>query len=431
MNREHLFQYGGKYRRLLVITGAILLLLLILYSRQIWPFSEIYQKQTTSETMENSDHLTDDTSRNTRVPVQVDTNKLQSLGIQIEVVRIDTIAETVRAVATVVPDEARVSNINTRVSGWLEKLYINKTGQTVRAGTPLAGIFSQELYASQMEYIEMLKASRSGPKSVVVESARTRLNVLGMTEVQIRELERRGAANRLTTIIAPRSGIVLELNVFAGMAVDPSLVLMTIADLSQVWILAEIPGTERIDIRIGTPVTIDISASVRQPLQSSVSFIYPALTEGTRTLRVRMVVSNQDDLLKPGAYGTAEFILRSREALTVPRDAIVDQGESKYVFVFTAPDTFVPKKVTVGVELPNRVEIISGLSKGEQIVSSGVFLIDSESRLRASGSAGGGHSGHGSSEQQPADKTPPKKTPQKPSEPESSPPGGGHQRHGG
>lgn len=372
--------------------------------------------------------MASDTNQNARVPVQVDTNKLQSLGILTETVRVDTIAEPVRAVATVVPDESRVSHIHTRVSGWLEQLYVNKTGQQVKTGSSLAGIFSQELYASQMEYIAALKASRSGPESVVAESARTRLKVLGMTEAQIRELERRGVATRLTTIIAPRNGVVLDLNVFAGMAVDPSMVLMTIADLSQIWILAEIPGSEELGISVGTPATIDITVAGTNSIETEVSFIYPALTEGTRTMRVRMVINNPGNLLRPGAYGTAEFRVRPRKALTVPRDAIVDEGEQQRVFVLTGPGAFEPRSVKLGAQLQERVEVVEGLSEGEKVVSSGVFLIDSESRLRASGNVGGGHGGHGGGKQPPPPDTSKKEEQQQKPQPPS---GGGHQGHGG
>ena len=420
-NREGMYLYSRRFRRSIIITGVIIVFLTIQYVRQSWPFIKNRQADANGE-IEKRDQAIDK-NQHDRASVQVDTSIMRSLGIQIETVRIDTVAEPVRAVATVVPDESRISHIHTRVSGWLEKLYVNKTGQQVETGAPLAGIFSQELYASQMEYVAALDASRTGPQSAVVESARTRLKVFGMTDTQIRELERRGSANRLTTIVAPRSGIVMQLNVFAGMQVDPSLVLMTIADLSQVWILAEIPGTEEPGIEVGTNVVINITASGRRQIQTTVSFIYPALTEGTRTIRVRMVVKNPNVLLKPGAYGTAEFAVRPRVALTVARDAIVDQGQSQHVFVETSPGTFVPKQVSIGIEMSDRVEIVEGLSAGDPIVSSGVFLIDSESRLRTSGIVGGGHGGHGGTQQSP------ERTPQ-PSEPEPQPsPGDGHQGH--
>lgn len=424
MNRNKIVQYGSRNIKLLIVSGIIILLLLVQYMRQSWPFSNTTSRQKSDQEMQAYGGTSNDTNQNTRVSVQVDTAKLKSLGIQVEMVRIDTIAVPVRAVATVVPDEARVSNINTRVSGWLEKLYVNKTGQQVKAGAPLAGIFSQELYASQLEYLAVLNASRSGPESIVIESARTRLKVFGMNEAQIRELEKRGVATRLTTIVSPRTGTVFELNVFAGMAVDPSFVLMTIADLSQIWVFAEIPGSEEFDIRIGTPVIIDIAVSGRMPIESKVSFIYPALTEGTRTIRVRMVIENPGDQLRPGAYGTAEFKVSPREVLTVSRDAVVEQGNKQHVFVITAPGTFVPRNIALGVQLSDRVEVVKGLSKGELIVASGVFLIDSESRLRASGSVGGGH-GHGGTQKAP-EKSTPKKRPKS-----EAPPHGGHQGHGG
>ncbi len=144
MNREKAYLYGKKYRILLVIAGVIFLLLLIQYTRQSWPFAKDRQVTTASKKMKEADGMSNDTNQHPRAAVQVDTNKLQSLGIQIETVRIDTIAEPIRAVATVVADESRVSQIHTRVSGWLEKLYVNKKGQQVKAGAPLAGIFSQE-----------------------------------------------------------------------------------------------------------------------------------------------------------------------------------------------------------------------------------------------------------------------------------------------
>lgn len=420
MNEDKLIQYVRKNKILLILSAALIILLLIQYASQNRSFSK-NPDQVTTEKAQSADTMT---NRNTRVPVQVDISKLQSLGILTEKVRVDTIAEQIRAVATAVPDESRISHIHTRVSGWMEKLYINKTGQQVKTGSKLAGIFSQELYASQMEYLAALKASRSGPQSVVIESASTRLKVLGMTDAQILELKKRGVATRLTTIIAPRNGVVLDLYVFTGMAVDPSMVLMTIADLSRIWILAEIPGSEKFDISIGTPVTIHIAFPAIEPIESIVNFIYPALTEGTRTIRVRMIIENPGNLLKPGLYGTAEFKVRPRKSLTVPRDAVVDEGERQYVFVLTAPGTFEPRSVKLGTQLQDRVEVIEGIYEGDLIVSSGVFLIDSESRLRASGNVGGGHGGHTEGMQDTSkQKNRPKK--QQPSS------GGGHQGHGG
>jgi Cu(I)/Ag(I) efflux system membrane fusion protein len=285
--------------------------------------------------------------------------------------------------------------MHARVAGWIEELYIDTTGVRVRQGQPVAAIFSQELFASQTEYLAVLRQTGDTPSSVVAEAARTRLAVLGMGEREIRALEREGAAPRLVTITAPHDGTVLRRGVSVGTAIDPSTELMTIADLSQVWVLAEVPEAYVGDIVPGTGAMLEFPAAGGTPLTAAVDFIYPTLTERTRSVRVRFVLPNPDGLLRPGMYGTASFdATGGREALTIPRDAVVETGASQHVFVQTQDEVLEPRQVRIGMRLADRVEIIEGLSIGDEVVSSGVFLIDSESRLRAS-SAGTGHAGHG------------------------------------
>jgi len=170
--------------------------------------------------------------------------------------------------------------------------------------------------------------------------------------------------------------------------VDPSTTLLTIADLTRVWVLAEVPEANIPGIRVGTPAQLDFPASGRQPFAGRVDFLYPTLTERTRTLRVRFSAANPHGGLRPGLYGTAAFESAGRPVITVPRDAVVDTGMQRHVFVATE-DRFEPRAVTIGVQLADRVEVRSGLKAGERIVAAGVFLLDSESRLRATGGAGG------------------------------------------
>ena len=330
-----------------------------------------------------------------RAAVELDPPKLGEVGIRLERARTELISKPVRAVATVVPDESRVSHVHTRVAGWIERLYVNTTGQAVRAGQPLAGIFSQELLSSQTEYLAALRQAASSPRSAVLEGARDRLRVFGMTDAEIREIEERKEPRRLVTVIAPRSGVVLHRGVTVGTAVDPSTEIVTIADLSRVWVLAEVPEAEIPQVQKGLPATLAFPSMGGAPFGARIEFLYPSLTERTRTLRVRFAVDNPGGALRPGLYGTAEFQAAPRQAVTVSRDALVDTGLEQHVFVATAPGRFEPRSVKLGVRLADRVEIRKGLSAGESIVSSGVFLIDSESRLRASGGAGTGHGGHG------------------------------------
>ncbi|MEY4634519.1 MAG: hypothetical protein RJA55_317 [Acidobacteriota bacterium] len=329
-----------------------------------------------------------------RVPVEVTAATRQSLGVRIETVTRESLTEAVRAVATVVPDESRLSHVHTRVSGWVEQLDVNTTGEMVRAGQPIAHIFSQELFSSQTEYLAIRRTtSASGISSVVVAGGRTRLGVLGMTPADIDAIEQSGVPKRLFTVAAPRSGVVVNRGVTVGTSVDPSTTLLTIADLSRVWVLAEVAEANIQGVRIGTPALLEFPASGRAPFAARIDFIYPTLTERTRTLRVRLSVANPGGGLRPGLYGTVAFTSAGPAVITVPRDAVVDTGVQTHVFIATG-DHFEPRIVTLGVQLADRVEIRTGLDAGEQIVAAGVFLLDSESRLRATGGTGG-HAGHG------------------------------------
>jgi Cu(I)/Ag(I) efflux system membrane fusion protein len=326
-----------------------------------------------------------------RVPVEAAAT--QSLDIRLETVARESLRETVRAVATVVPDESRISHIHTRVSGWIEHLDVNTTGEMVREGQPLAHIFSQELLSSQTEYLAARRnAAASGITSAVVASGRTRLGVLGMTPAEIDAIEQSGEPKRLVTVVAPRSGVVVNRGVTVGTSVDPSTTLVTIADLSRVWVLAEVPEASIPFVRVGTPAQLDFPASGRPAFMSRVDFVYPTLTERTRTLRVRLSAADLAGVLKPGLYGTAAFEAAGHNVITVSRDAVVDTGTQQHVFV-AAGGRFEPRPVTIGVQLADRVEIRDGLKEGEQIVAAGVFLLDSESRLRATGGAGGHNHG--------------------------------------
>ena len=327
-----------------------------------------------------------------RVAIELDAARAAAVGVALEQVQWESIAQPVRAGATVVPDEARVGHAHTRVAGWLEQIYVTATGQAVRAGEPLAGIFSQELFASQTEYLALRAGAAHAPASLATASGRSRLKVLGMSEAEIARIERTGTPQRLITVTAPRSGVVLRRAVATGTAVDPSTEIVTIADLSRVWVIAEVPEANSAQIVAGSTATLEFPAAGRPAFEAEVEFVQPTLSERTRTLRVRFAVDNANGALRPGLFGSAQFRVAPRKVLTVPRDAVVDTGESQHVFVASG-GRYEPRTVELGTLLAGRAEVRAGLAAGEQVVVSGVFLIDSESRLRESG--GTGHSGHG------------------------------------
>ena len=370
--------------------GVLITFLWVQHARSGWPFARLDSAPAAERIVSIEPTSGVDTTHG-RVPI--DAAAARSLDIHLEAVGRESLTQTVRAVATVVPDESRISHVHTRVAGWIEHLDVNTTGELVRAGQPLAHIFSQELLSSQTEYLAARRnAAASGITSAVIASGRTRLGVLGMSPAEIDAIGESGEPKRLVTVVAPRSGVVVNRGVTVGTSVDPSTTLLTIADLSRVWVLAEVPEASIAAVRVGTRAELDFPAAGRPPFTARVDFVYPTLTERTRTLRVRLSAANPGGALRPGLYGTAAFQSASRDVITVPRDAVVDTGLQQHVFV-AVDGIFEPRPVTVGAQLADRVEIRDGLKEGEQIVAAGVFLLDSESRLRSTG--GGGAHQHG------------------------------------
>jgi Cu(I)/Ag(I) efflux system membrane fusion protein len=361
-------------------------------TRHGWPFTR-HHVQAAATSPSPQPPATDATAAGAaRTTVRIDASQLAQLGVQFETVKLERLGPGRRHPAVISPDESRLSHIHARVSGWVEQLHVN-TGDRVRPGHPLASVFSQELFASQTEYLSALQRSSATPGSAVRDAARMRLKVLGMSDRDIERLGKSGTVQRLTTITSPRAGIVLNRGVTVGTAVDPSTELMTVADLSRVWALAEVPEAESSGIKSGSKATLQFSGAGRATIDAIVEFVYPTLTERTRTVRVRFTIDNSDGALRPGVYGTVTFASSARETLTVPRDSLVETGESQHVFVRTSEGSLDPRVVNLGARVGDRVEILDGIEAGETIVASGVFLIDSESRLRATGAAPA-HAGH-------------------------------------
>lgn len=376
--------------------AAVSLALGVQHFRHGWPFSLHHGIDAPAVPSRPAHGEHDGGLADPRVAVEVPAWRAAALGIATSVVGREELSAELRAVATVVPDESRVSHVHTRVSGWIDRLSVRTTGERVRAGQVLGAIFSRELLAAQTEYLAAVRAGAAVGGSGLARAAHDRLRVLGMTDGEVDALERRGEATQNVPILAPRAGVVLERGVTLGAAVDPSTDLFVIADLSEVWVLAEIPEARMAEIAVGAIATLELATSGVEALESSVAFVYPTLSEGTRTLRVRFVVPNPDGTIRPGAFGTAVFSLSPRTLLVVPRDAVVDRGTLQHVFVATDDGRYEPRMVRIGARFEDRVEILEGVSEGERVVSSGVFLLDSESRLRASGGSMAGMD-HGAS----------------------------------
>jgi RND family efflux transporter MFP subunit len=305
----------------------------------------------------------------------------------------DTVVRTVRAVGIVRPDETRVRQVNTRISGWVEKLSVDFTGQFVRAGDPLLTVYSPELAASQEEYLRALEAVRRFETSSLPEvrrgaqdllqTARTRLLLFDVPESLLAALERTGAPQHGVTLEAPSTGFVTGKEILAGARVDPGMSLFTIADLSRVWVEADVYEYEASLIERGSEAVVTLPYDPAFRREVPVAYVYPTLDPATRTLRVRVELPNPGLRLRPDMFADVEIRVERGGGTVIPDDAILDSGARRIVFVETEPGTFEPREVAVGVRSGGRAQILSGVEVGERVVVRANFLLDSESRLRA------------------------------------------------
>jgi len=326
--------------------------------------------------------------------------KQQIIGVTYGVVSVEPLTRTIRTVGRITYDETKIVKINPKIEGWIEKVYVDFTGKLVKKGQPLISIYSPELVSTQQEYLLALKSKEYLSKSPfpeianssnsLLQSTKKRLEFWDIREDEIREIEKRGEPVKTMTLYAPSSGFVLTRNAFERQRVMPESELYTIADLSRVWVLADIYEYEIPMIKLGQTATILLSYYPGETFSGKVTYIYPQLDNITRTLKVRLEFSNPDFKLKPDMYANVGFQIDYGKQISVPEEAVLDSGNEQIVFVAREEGLFEPRKVSLGAKVDKRFIILSGLVPGEKIVTSGNFLIDSESRLK---SAMGGMAG--------------------------------------
>lgn len=325
--------------------------------------------------------------------VQISPRKQQLIGVRTGRVERLPFVRTLRTVGRVTADETRLHHVHTKIEGWVEKLHVNATGEKVRKGQPLLSIYSPELLATQEEYLLALRAqseAAEGPLpemtrggAALVESARRRLLLFDFTPEQIEDLEKTRTASRDVTLFSPISGHVLQRNVTQGEKIGPDTTLLDIADLSQVWVLASIYEYELPFVKAGQTATMTLSYLPGKTYRGRVGLIYPVLEGATRTVQVRLELANPDLDLKPEMYAQVEIQSDLGERIGVPLTAVLSSGSRDIVFVAQGDGYFEPREVRTGLRLPDVVEIVEGLTEGETVVTSGNFLVDSESKLKA------------------------------------------------
>src|SRR5437870_5283808 len=319
----------------------------------------------------------------------------QLIGVRSAPVTYAPLAQEVRAVGTVEYDERKLTKVNLRVSGWIEQVFVNAIGQSVRAGQPLLTLYSPDLLATQDEYLLALKAQAQLEGSPLAEarqdaaalvaSARERLRLWNLTDEQVEAVERRGKAERVLTVYAPSSGIVLKRQALPGNYVEPGTTLYELADLSTVWIHGDIYGSEITAVRLNQSAEVTFEAYPGETFRGKVAYIYPYLNEATRTVRVRMELPNAHLKLKPGMYGNVMMHVDAGRRLVVPKEAVLESGLRQLVFLDLGQGVYQPYPVKLGRRSQDYVEVLEGIKEGDRVVTSANFLLDAESKLASAG----------------------------------------------
>jgi multidrug efflux pump subunit AcrA (membrane-fusion protein) len=326
-------------------------------------------------------------------------------------VRQERAARTARTVGRVVADERRTVRVESRFGGWIAKLDADFTGRRVAKGERLATIDSPELYGAQSEYLATREAARSFLASNLPEvrrggddlvlAARRRLELLGLSDAFLAELERTRVAQREIAVVAPASGVVTEKGVVRGQRIEPGMMLFTLVDLSKVWIEADLYESDAAFARVGQLATIGSTYDPALRLEARASFVYPELDRDARTLRVRFDADNPSEALRPGMFVDVEVELGELEGLAVPDLAVLATGERTLVYVVDASGAPAAREVRVVGREGGRAFLAGDLAEGEKVIVEPAFLLDSESRLReaiagAAAPAAAPHAEHGS-----------------------------------
>ena len=323
--------------------------------------------------------------------VVLTTAQIRQFGVTFGTVEERPLTTEVRTAGVVTADETRIAQVAPKFGGFVERLHVNFTGQSVRRGQPLLEIYSPELAAAQQELLVAGDLQRDIGRSPVpgvpegstnlVEAAKRRLRLWDISEAQIDDVLKTGRARRTLTLYAPVSGVVMEKKVLQGQSITSGEQLYTIADLSAVWVEMELREGDLGGVRVGSSADLEFAGLPGRTFNGRVQYVYPTLQPEARTVRARVAVANPDGTLKPGMYATARLSTPARSALTVPNAAVLRTGDRNVVFVDMGQGELMPHEVEVGRTTDEYTEVLAGLEPGQRVVTSAQFLLDSESNL--------------------------------------------------
>ena len=348
-----------------------------------------------------------------RIPVE----RQQLAGVKYATVESTDVGRMLRTVGKVAYDETRLQHVHSRVDGWIEQVFADFTGELVKKGQPMLSVYSPEMLASQEELLLARRArdtmqnnplaSASQQGESLFQAARRRLQLWNLTDAQIDQVLDTGKPIRNVTLFAPASGFVLERNAFPNQRVTADTDLYTIADLSRVWVMADVYEADLAAIRNGAPARIVLPYGTgTRAIAARVNYVQPAVDPTTRTLKLRLEADNPGMRLRPEMFVDVEFDVKGSRRLTVPADAVLNSGERQVVFVDLGDGYLLPKEVQTAERVADRIVVTSGLAEGERVVASGTFLVDAESQLKSAlGNMSGHQHGDATDTSQPTPKT--------------------------
>jgi RND family efflux transporter MFP subunit len=397
---------GEKYRRAFLLTLVALILVMggaawMWWNSPLNPMRRVQQTATlTNDPSQSAQAPIADSaaaSDTPLAPIQLSPQRMQSIGVKTGTVESKVINDEIRSYGNVQPNERRFAYVQTRFAGWIRRVYVDATGDVVRKGQPLFTIYSPDLIATEREYLLAKKTAGSLQQSTVsgvadgatslIAAAKARLQQFDMPDSEIAKLDETGEAVTDLTFYSPASGYITERNALPNMYVQPDTKLYAIADLADVWVLAQVFQNDAGKIKLGDPAEISLDAYPGQVFKGKVDYLLPQLDMTTRTLPVRLVFPNADLRLRPGMYVNVTLKLPLGQRTVVPDSAVFHSGLKNLVFTYTGQGNIEPHEVELGPHVGDQVVITKGVKAGEQIVTSANFLIDSEAQLQAAAGA--------------------------------------------
>ena len=385
----HAFCRGGKGPSLCAVVSAACALVLLVHTVSAQEQAG-HARQSSVGREQSAEHV----QQNNPPVITISPDKVQLIGVRTDVADYRSLDKQIRTVGKIEPDETRLAFVNTKIAGWVKKLYVDYTGKEVMKGQPLLSLYSPDLVTAQEEYLIALRSATHGQQgagdmkeeasgSDLLESAERRLSLWDISESQIAELAKTGKPQTEMIIEAPLSGVVLEKMVLEGGYITPGMNLYKIADLSSIWIMADIYEYEVPLVKVGQSALVTLPYYSGQSYRATINYIYPALDPLSRTIKVRLSMKNPGLLLKPEMFANVEIKVASGSRLVIPREAVIDSGTRQVVYIEKKPGLYEMRTVTLGQRGEDYVEVLKGIKRGERVVTSGNFLIDSESQLRS------------------------------------------------